>query len=138
MLGAPGSGETYGRALGSLIDPESFTALAEALADGVFEDDRPAADQVGDDIGASLDIILDGIGALIERAQAGATEGALPNHRYSLRLISKSAIERSSESSISSYNLRSFSAGAIDKPFVKRSLQFSNCWMARDRRPIRE
>ncbi len=67
--GAPGAGETYGRALGSLIDPVVFPALAQALADGVFEDDRPAVEQVGDDIGASLDIILDGIGALIERRQ---------------------------------------------------------------------
>jgi Tetracyclin repressor-like, C-terminal domain len=68
--GAPGSGQTYGRALGSLVDPATFPALAAAMADGVFEDDRPAVEQVGDDVGASLDIILDGIAAMIERADA--------------------------------------------------------------------
>ena len=65
--GAPGAGETYGRALASLVDPATFPALAAAMADGVFDDDRPAVEQVGDDIGASLEIILDGIAALIER-----------------------------------------------------------------------
>jgi hypothetical protein len=70
--GAPGAGETYGRALASLVDPATFPALAAAMADGVFEDDRPAVEQVGDDIGASLEIILDGIAALIERRAGGA------------------------------------------------------------------
>ena len=65
--GAPRAGETYGRALLQLIDPATYPALAAAMADGVFEDDRPAVEQVGDDIGASLEIILDGIAALIER-----------------------------------------------------------------------
>lgn len=73
--GAPGAGETYGRALVRLVDPDVFPALAAAMSEGVFDDDRPAADQVGDDIGTSLEIILDGIEALIERrARATVTE----------------------------------------------------------------
>ena len=69
--GAPGAGQTYGRALGQLIDPERFPALAAAMSQGVFDDDRPATEQVGDDIGTSLDIILDGIAALIARRRRG-------------------------------------------------------------------
>lgn len=65
--GAPGAGETYGRALGQLIDPEVLPALAAAMSQGVFDDDRPAAEKVGDDIGTSLEIILDGIEAMIRR-----------------------------------------------------------------------
>lgn len=65
--GAPGAGETYGRALGRLVDPDVYPALAAAMSQGVFDDDRPAAEQVGDDIGTSLEIILDGIEAMIRR-----------------------------------------------------------------------
>jgi AcrR family transcriptional regulator len=65
--GAPGAGEIYGGAIASLIDPVTYPALSAAVAEGIFDDDRPAADQVGDDIGASLEIVLDGIAALIER-----------------------------------------------------------------------
>ena len=66
------SGEdTFGRTIASLVDPVRFPALSAAVADGAFENARPADDQVGDDVRAAMEIILDGIQALIERRSRG-------------------------------------------------------------------
>jgi len=73
--GVPDAGVTFGRAIAPLIDPLTYPALAAALSDGVFEDDRPATEQAGDDVGGSMDIILDGVAALIERRSAAAEGG---------------------------------------------------------------
>lgn len=78
--GEPNSAESYGRTIARLIDPDRFPALAVAVADGVFEDDRPPDDQVGDDVRTSMEIILDGIEALIER-RARATVTAADRAR---------------------------------------------------------
>ena len=59
------------RTIASLVDPVRFPALSAAVADGVFEDARPADDQIGDDVRAAMEIILDGIAALIERRSRG-------------------------------------------------------------------
>jgi hypothetical protein len=69
--GVPDVGVTSGRAIAPLIDPLTYPALA----DGVFEDDRPATEQAGDDVGGSMNIILDGGAALIERRSAAAEGG---------------------------------------------------------------
>lgn len=65
------AGDTFGRTMARLADPERFPALAAAVAAEIFDDERPAAEQELDDVGGSLEIILDGIEALIERRSRG-------------------------------------------------------------------
>jgi AcrR family transcriptional regulator len=65
--GAPAAGDTFGRTMATLADPVRFPALAAAVSAGIFDDDRSAVEQGGADTGASMEIILDGIAAMIAR-----------------------------------------------------------------------
>lgn len=65
-LGTPAAGETqimpsWGRLLSRLTDAESFPALHQALASGVFDQD----DDPDDEFVFGLERLLDGIGALV-------------------------------------------------------------------------
>jgi hypothetical protein len=53
--------------MATLADPVRFPALAAAVSAGIFDDDRSAVEQGGADTGASMEIILDGIAAMIAR-----------------------------------------------------------------------
>lgn len=70
LAGTPASGDDFGRTMALLADPERYPALAAAVRESVFDDAGPSgpgeAAQV-EDIGASMEIILDGIAALIAR-----------------------------------------------------------------------
>ena len=68
---AEAAGASFGRTIARVADPERFPALAAAVAAEIFDDDRPAAVQEVDDLGASMEIILDGIEALIRRSRSG-------------------------------------------------------------------
>jgi AcrR family transcriptional regulator len=65
--GAPAADDAFGRTMAALADPERYPALAAALSAGAFGDDPSAVDPARVDTGASMEIVLDGIEALIER-----------------------------------------------------------------------
>lgn len=66
---APAANDTFGRTMAMLADPDRYPALAAAVSAGTFDDDPSAVDPGGVDTGASMEIILDGIEALIERSR---------------------------------------------------------------------
>jgi hypothetical protein len=61
--GAEEVGRGYGATLARLIDPETFPALARAIASGALDDDDPPEAEFE----FGLQRILDGVAALIER-----------------------------------------------------------------------
>lgn len=65
-------GDQFGRTMAMLADPERFPALAAAVREAAFDEAGPSDQRAGnpvevDDVGASMEIILDGIEALIRR-----------------------------------------------------------------------
>ncbi len=66
QAGDPVADQDYGRVIAALIDPGTHPALAAVVADSVFDEPAPA-DPDDEELGGSIDLILDGVAALIER-----------------------------------------------------------------------
>lgn len=70
LAGTEASGDQFGRTMAILADPMRYPALATVVSAGVFDDagpPGPGAAAAVEDTGASMEIILDGIAALIAR-----------------------------------------------------------------------
>jgi AcrR family transcriptional regulator len=67
---------TYGQLLRRLVDPARLPALAALVSDGVFDDaDKGISDAEFDlEVDFAVAVILDGIGALIDRFEAPAED----------------------------------------------------------------